>query len=386
MISSLISTFAKKSVLHALNRMMESTAVQDLLNGTFRRPRRGQAHLSSVDLHSAIPPYTELGTYDLNGRTSLRDDAIFITARFRSGSTLLWNLFRHIDGMTAYYEPFNERRWFDPAVRGDKIDTTHKHVADYWREYEGLEILSQYYRLEWISKDLLMDSEVWEPKMQRYVELLMERASGRPIFQFNRIDFRLPWFRHHFPNAKIIHLYRHPREQWCSTLMDVTSYSKDAGMSEFAAQDKFYLCSWAHDLKYHFPFLDESIITHGYQLFYFLWKLSYLFGVKYSDCSLSYESLLDEPDKHLTHLFSAVGIESYDIDFLRSLIVEPSKTKWKAYADDNWFRGHETICETIMAEYFGKRPITAASSGNAWCLNYGGAPPLRGSSIVHRGS
>src|SRR5262245_8914500 len=348
MIAQFISALAKKNVLHTLRRMMASTAVQDLLNETFQQPRRGHAHLSSADLHSLIPPYTELGKNDLNSRTSRRDDAIFITARFRSGSTLLWNLFRHVDGMTAYYEPFNERRWFDPSARGDKIDTTHKHVADYWREYEGLERLGQYYQLEWISKDLLMDREVWEPKMQRYVELLIEKASGRPVLQFNRIDFRLPWFRYHFPNAKIIHLYRHPREQWCSTLVDVTNYPKDAATTAFESYDKFYLRLWAHDLKYHFPFLDNNRITHAYQLFYFLCKLSYLFGVKYSDYSLSYESLLDAPDKQLTYLFSKVGIENYDIAFLRSLIVEPSREKWRAYADDEWFRGHETVCETAI--------------------------------------
>ena len=101
--------------------------------------------------------------------------------------------------MTAYYEPFNERRGFDSSSRGDKIDTTYKHVADYWREYEGREMLGQYYRLEWISKDLLMEREVWEPKMQRYVEVLIEKTLGRPVLQFNRIDSRSPWFDLTFP-------------------------------------------------------------------------------------------------------------------------------------------------------------------------------------------
>jgi hypothetical protein len=43
---------------------------------------------------------------------------VIISACFRSGSTLLWNLFRAMEGCTAYYKPFNERRWFDPAARG----------------------------------------------------------------------------------------------------------------------------------------------------------------------------------------------------------------------------------------------------------------------------
>jgi hypothetical protein len=40
------------------------------------------------------------------------------------------------------------------------------------------------------------------------------------VLQFNEIDLRLPWFRAHFPTARILHLYRHPREQWCSSLFD----------------------------------------------------------------------------------------------------------------------------------------------------------------------
>jgi hypothetical protein len=350
-----ISSLVKKAVLRTLRRVLESTSVRDLLEETMRQPKRGHTHLSSRDLDAFIPPYTGLVKNRLGNRMTDRNDAIFITARFRSGSTLLWNIFRHVDGVTAYYEPFNERRWFDPATRGDRVDTTHKHVDDYWREYEGLEVLGESYRLEWISRDLLMDGEIWDPDMKRYVSELIERAPARPVLQFNRIDFRLPWFRHHFPTATIVHLFRHPREQWCSTLMDVTTYPKDASMADFPPHDKFYLRLWAHDLKYHFPFLDESRITHAYQLFYMTWKLSYLFGVKYSDYSFSYESLLAESDKQLTHLFSRVKIENYDLTTLRSLIVEQSRDKWKTYADDDWFTSQETWCETVMAEYFGKR-------------------------------
>src|SRR5262245_35014338 len=40
----------------------------------------------------ATTPYPELGQPQWMSR-SLREDVIFITGRFRSGSTLLWNLF-----------------------------------------------------------------------------------------------------------------------------------------------------------------------------------------------------------------------------------------------------------------------------------------------------
>src|SRR5262245_55357484 len=35
---------------------------------------------------------------------------LFITARFRSGSTLLWHLYANLPGVTAYYEPLHEAR------------------------------------------------------------------------------------------------------------------------------------------------------------------------------------------------------------------------------------------------------------------------------------
>src|SRR5262245_3362244 len=40
-------------------------------------------------------PYPELGR-PAQGKTALRADIVIITARFRTGSTLLWNLFRSI--------------------------------------------------------------------------------------------------------------------------------------------------------------------------------------------------------------------------------------------------------------------------------------------------
>ena len=85
-------------------------------------------------------------------RPSDRSDLVIITGRFRSGSTLLWNLFRQAGGFTAYYEPLNERRWFDPTARGDRTDSTHRNVSDYWREYDGLEALSRFYREDWIRR------------------------------------------------------------------------------------------------------------------------------------------------------------------------------------------------------------------------------------------
>src|SRR5262245_50341535 len=90
-------------------------------------------------------PYGDLGQSPADAHVADRGRPIFITARFRTGSTLLWNIFRHVDGCTAYEEPLNERRWFDPAVRGVWVDRTHQGVSDYWSEYDGLSELGGLY-------------------------------------------------------------------------------------------------------------------------------------------------------------------------------------------------------------------------------------------------
>jgi len=341
----------KKVLLGLLRKLSEDDETKRLLTGMLRGLLDARPAVLSGLRESGRGPYPGLGESSVDSQSSQRREAVFVTGRFRSGTTLLWNLFRNIENITAYYEPLNERRWFDRSRRGTRTDPTHKNVEDYWREYDGLEELGQYYREDWIRKRLYMDASSWDPNLKRYIERLLERAPGRPVLQFNRVDFRLSWLRAQFPGAKIIHIYRHPRDQWCSFLMEPSCFPKDGATKDFEAQDKFYLLMWASDLKYHFPFLDERQVAHPYQLFYYLWKLSYLFGVRYADFSVSFESLVDDPDAQLTALFKATNIEKYDLARLKALIVRPALGKWTSYAGEEWFREHESRCETVLAEF-----------------------------------
>jgi hypothetical protein len=310
------------------------------------------------------PPYSGLGRPRQDTTTALRDDIVIITARFRSGSTLLWTLFRNVPGCTSYYEPFNERRWFDRARRGVHVDPTHHHAQDYWREYEGLEDLGRYYREEWTERHLFMDRDCYDPAMKRYVEILIEHAPGRPVLQFNRIDFRLPWFRHHFPRARLIHLYRHPRDQWCSTLRRISDFPKELGFDQFPAGDRYYLRQWARDLKYTFPFLAEGLLGHPYQMFYLIWKLSYLFGRQYAHYSLAFEDLVERPETCLPALLDYSRVTDYDLGSLKELIVPPQMGKWREFADEAWFQKHEAACEQIWMEYTGTVAERMESDGN----------------------
>lgn len=309
------------------------------------------------------PSYLELGRFRGRIQTALRPDIIIITARFRTGSTLLWNLFRNTDGMTAYFEPLNPVRWFDPKVSiGRDVDPSHRGIKEYCSEYEGLFELDNYFQDRWHTRNYLMGPDFWDPELKRYIEILIERAKGRPVLQFNRIDFRLPWVRKNFPNARVIHLVRHPRDQWCSSLVDNKvnanigfGVKRDCTFEEFRNIDYHDLMVWARDLRHHFPFLDEQRLKHPYQMFYFIWKLSYLFGKKYSHYTLQYESLLENPETQVRQLMIAACVNEFDANKLQSLLVKNASGRWKKYADHNWFLNHEEYCENILADFLGKK-------------------------------
>jgi len=341
-----------KTLLFAfLRKLLSHEETKELLTSSLKGLLYDRVPTVSVKNNFLGSIYRELERNGTEQKPNNRVRPIFITARFRSGSTLLWHIFRNIESCTAYYEPLCERRWFDPVFRQDKVDSTHKGVDEYWWEYNGLKLLTQYYREEWCGKNLYMDSRSWDPGMKRYVEVLIEKSAGRPVLQFNRINFRLPWFRKTFPTATIVHLYRHPREAWCSSLLDLSSFPKDGKVSSFISHDHFYLLRWARDLKYHFPFLDEEFVSHPYQLFYFIWRLSYAFGREYADYSLCFEDLVEDPNGELSELFKFLGIEDYEQQKLSSLIVKPAMGKWRKYANDEWFRQHEVFCEEVLAEF-----------------------------------
>ncbi len=345
----------RRHLREALFRFVGKMAKTDEGKAIAARTLRGLLFARSTwepDERIPEPPYPDLGQATSDAQTCTRSDIIIITARFRSGSTLLWNLFRQMKGFTSYYEPFNERRWFLPSARDFGIDPTHKNAEEYWREYEGLGVLADYYHETWNVRQLYRDADFWDPAMKRYCEILIDRAPGRPVLQFNRIDFRLPWFRRTFPNAKLIHLYRHPRDQWCSSLLDLNCFPSTGETSHFAPHDKFYLLHWCRDLCHLFPFLDERDAKHPYQLFYYLWKLSYLFGRRYAHHSLAFEHLLADPDKELTSLFRVLAIDAPPLDDLKKIMVKPALGKWKEYASEEWFRRHESECENVLAKFF----------------------------------
>jgi hypothetical protein len=310
-------------------------------------------------------PYAELRRDRRDGEACRRADVIFVTGRFRSGSTLLWNLFRNLPSFTAYYEPFNERRWFDPKTRGSQVDSSHLNVSEYWAEYRGLEVLGKHFSADWKLQHLYMTAHAWNPAMQRYIETMIERAPGRPALQFNEVDFRLPWLRARFPGAKILHIFRHPRDQWCSTLGRDLKSSTSHTLGEFAEVDGFYLLPWGRDLQHCFPFLTLDEQSHPYELFYQLWKLSYLFGRLYADVSISFEDIIVSPETTLRKMFTALGVVDYDMKQLLPLVSPVPRGKWRTYAGDAWFAAIEERVDRTFEDYGNVAALYTSAAGMA---------------------
>ncbi len=299
-----------------------------------------------ISINNGLHPY-----FPVDGKLSAQE-VLFISGRFRSGSTLLWNIFRQIDRCTAYYEPFNERKWFSSSQRGDRVDSTHLGVTNYWEEYKGLEYLEQYYEESWIDTNLLMDASSFNHRMTSYIDALIKESKNYPVLQFNRADFRLQWLRHNFPACKIIHIYRHPREQWLSFLTDKALM--DSSRVQQTYVDAFYLDPWCRDLEVHFPFLSVHVSPHPYTRFYYLWKLSFLYGQKYSDLSVCFESLVENPDNVLHDIFSLMGWPENNSEKVKAVIKKPRLDKWRDYASEGWFSEKEEECERVLDGFFGR--------------------------------
>lgn len=271
---------------------------------------------------------------------------IFVTGRFRSGSTLLWNLFRQSDQFTAYYEPFNERQWFNPITRGGRVDDTHRGVKDYWKEYEGLDKLTAHYDENWIRECLFMNHKFDNAQMKAFIDTLIAASKARPVLQFNRIDFRLPWIKKHYPLANIVHLFRNPRDQWCSILTDKELMNKDEVQRTYV--DNFYLDVWCNDLCSHYPFLHKSVTPHPYKRFFYLWKLSYLFGLKYACFNVAYEDLVKDPTAVVKGLGQHIGAGPDLHEKAQALISVTSIDAWRDYAEAEWFIEKEKQCEDVL--------------------------------------
>lgn len=276
---------------------------------------------------------------------------VFITARFRSGSTYLWNIFHQLGGFTAYYEPLHEQRWFESTGPERTVDTTHVETASYHTNYAGLESLAELYDERWTTHRLYMDARATDRELEAYIQALIDRADKQPVLQFNRVDFRLAWLRRHFPHARLLHLYRSPREQWISCLRARgATLPTDITLADIGPMDLFYLKQWWKSLRYVFPGLRSCLTAHPYRAFYMLWRWSYLMGRQFADVSVAYEELAGAPRQIMGETLAGLGLPAADHDWhsVEGMTHFNPEPRWPAFASADWFENIEGSCEEVI--------------------------------------
>lgn len=272
---------------------------------------------------------------------------IFITARFRTGSTMLWNLFRQLPEVCAYYEPLHD--YLVPYIKYPaEVQKSHLYIKSYFDEYLNALNAVSLHRTDFANYKLYLESQDSYPELYAYIHALVESVPDwqTPVLQFNRIDFRLAWIKKNFPDVGLLHLVRNPRDEWYSTLEPFNNdIDKDIDF------DGYDLTTWARDLYKQFPFIATPQIEHVYQRFYYLWKLSNLAGQRSSDLTISYEDILSNPQKKVSEILYFADLYSdRNLDICLKIVESNPKRAWKKDREDSWFDEMEQKCEIILDE------------------------------------
>ena len=298
-----------------------------------------------------VPPQWRAVATD-EPRPPMGSGAIFITARFRTGSTFLWQLFNALPGFAAFYEPLNERHGDDRPWQAS--DPTHRGAGDYRQHYARVGERRALHRMDWTYRNLYMDTGDRDAALEAWIAALCAPAELTPVLQFNRVDFRLRWLRHYFPGARLLHLYRAPREQWLSTL-GKSPVTAAMSVAEFAAHDHFYLLPWARDLARVYPFLLPERHRSPYALHYLIWRLSFAHGQHYADYSFSFEQLVADVPGVMRDALAACGrhLPAAALDALRAVSDPPALERWPGFASADWFGAIEADCDRQLEAAFG---------------------------------
>lgn len=272
---------------------------------------------------------------------------LFITARFRTGSTMLWNLFHILPDAQAYYEPLHDSLvyYLQYPIQPQK---SHLFVKSYFDEYSAAPQALALHRAEFAHHRLYLEAGDDYLELRDYIQALVDSVQPprEAVLQFNRIDFRLPWIKKNFPEALLLHLTRNPRASWYSAL-STNGLDVDSNIDA----DLYDMTTWSRDLYKQFPFLASPHIEHAYQRHYYLWKLSDLAGKRLSHLSIAYEDILAEPTPYITRILKFAELFSDEnLELCLKYVESKPERAWQQDRTDAWFLDLEQKCEAVLDE------------------------------------
>jgi hypothetical protein len=210
---------------------------------------------------------------------------IFISGRFRSGTSMLWNLFNQLPHTTCWYEPLHPN--LISHVEYVKPKQDHLGIDDYWQNYRKLNNLETKHSHKFGQQYIYLEKDTKWPELNEYIEFLIQNSdTNTVVLQFNRVDLRLTWLKNNFPFAKIVHIQRQPRCLWKSS----RKHLKDSDKHNESHPDAYDLMQWSADLASTFPMLAPVKSRSSYFRHYFIWKLAQRLANSSADLNLSLEN------------------------------------------------------------------------------------------------
>jgi hypothetical protein len=274
---------------------------------------------------------------------------LFVIGRFRSGTTALWNILRHVSGVTAYYEPCHDSL-LEHLQAYTSPDPTHIRVNDYWREYEPiLDNLPRYYRKEFGTDRLCLPEDSRHLDLKNYIAFLLASTGDHAVacLKMNRMDLRLPWLRSTFPDVPVVYIYRDPRDQWVSLFRNQSA----AEIDDPYLNSGYDLMVWSANLFPYIPRFGSTDIWSSYERHYLIWRISFELAKLYADCMIDFDKeLQDEPEIGLRKLLGTLGLDEASTPGLMDLVARTEKGRWTAYHDSEWFSAAEMRCDRYLEE------------------------------------
>ncbi|MTJ15175.1 sulfotransferase [Anabaena sp. UHCC 0187] len=297
-------------------------------------------------------------------REKIVKDCIFITARYRTGSTYLYSLFSSLANTIAFYEPLNYHvlDWLekdDLEHQKTQLWLSHNLQDGYFYEYKSLEreVLTKYFKRKFGIERMVLSATEDHSELKDYLNFLLSTYPQKlKVLQFNRIDFRLAWIKANFPGALIVNLRRNPRDIYASF---VGLYLRSGNGDRTNLNDGIEKVIDFVGLNEELNALSEVSVPqfslhdlNSYEKIYLLNQLSHQWSDQFADLVLEYEALIQDPVGELSKIIS--HIPKFELKFSGEM-PKPRKDRinvWQEYHPEIWFQECEVKCNSLLEKHF----------------------------------
>ena len=243
--------------------------------------------------------------------SSIGKEPIFIHSLWRAGSTYMFNVFRRSDyGYWAYQEPIHEislEAKNDPSVLDKYISETLKTLRHPILEKPYFyELQRTHYAWSTFPEKRMILDDYFEKNisfaLEGFLRAIISSSEGRPVIQECRTSCRIGTIKKNI-GGKHIYLWRNPWSHWqsfkvndeyfivmCQIILGGLSVPKIISMIR---EEISYVEFHSEKITEEIAHFNQKKISseHSYLVFYTLWCLGLIEGIRHADLLISIDSL-----------------------------------------------------------------------------------------------